>query len=103
MARMRSAKGVIVDFDILRIKQQMQKASPPTATIKAREDFIDKRIRRRVNTLKRQPTIEKTEGEIDVVPTIPGNDEPEATFIQEEAVNVSRDDEVPKIRQKARK
>ncbi|MGI0076383.1 MAG: hypothetical protein ACREAU_03140 [Nitrosopumilaceae archaeon] len=102
MARIRSAKGLMVDFDILQIKQQMEKASPPTATVKARENFIEKKLRRRVDTIKRQPAVEamENEGGVSVVSVIPGNDESPATFIPDDTLV---DLVEPKIKQKARK
>ena len=62
----RSAKGKIVDFDMLKIKQQIASVPKPT-NVKAREDFIDKRFKRRLKKLKRDvvaktaETKEKTE------------------------------------------
>jgi hypothetical protein len=43
----RSAKGAIVDFDLLKIKEQMA-ATPKAAPVKARENFIDQRFKRRI-------------------------------------------------------
>lgn len=48
----RSARGAIVDFDLLRIKQQMASA-PKTTTVQAREDFIDQKFKRRLKKMKR--------------------------------------------------
>lgn len=45
-----SARGERVDFDLLKIKQQIA-AAPKTVNVTAREDFIDSRLKRR---LKRQ-------------------------------------------------
>lgn len=42
-----SAKGLIVDFDLLQIKEQMAK-QPRTATVQARENFVDRKFRRRM-------------------------------------------------------
>ena len=47
----KSAKGQIVDFDLLKIKQQMASAPKPT-NVQAREDFIDQRFKRRLKKLK---------------------------------------------------
>ena len=60
-----SAKGVRVDFDLLRIKEQIVSA-PKTTTVKAREDFIDKKFSRR---LKRQIT--EVKQQVPVVTTEP--------------------------------
>lgn len=51
MAKTRSAKGEIVDFDLLKIRQKLQQ-KPITLDVKAREDFIDKKIRRRNRKVK---------------------------------------------------
>jgi len=59
----RSAKGELVDFDLLKIKQQIA-SSPPTTDVRARQDFIDKRLRHRV---KKVPTpAPKINAELDV-------------------------------------
>lgn len=48
----RSARGEVVDFDLLRIKQQIA-AAPKTTNVKAREDFIDQKFKRRIKKLNR--------------------------------------------------
>jgi len=45
--KVRSAKGVAVDFDLIKIKQQMASAPKPT-TVQARENFIDQKFKRRI-------------------------------------------------------
>jgi hypothetical protein len=47
----RSARGEVVDFDLLKIKQQMA-AAPKTTNVKAREDFIDQKFKRRLKKMK---------------------------------------------------
>ena len=47
MAIARSAKGETVDFDLLRIKEQIASA-PKTTNVQAREDFIDRKFKRRI-------------------------------------------------------
>ena len=51
MARTRSAKGEMVDFDLLKIRQKLAE-QPVTLDVKAREDFIDKKLRRRMRKAK---------------------------------------------------
>lgn len=46
----KSARGEVVDFDLLKIKQQIASA-PKTIQVQEREDFIDNKFKRR---LKRQ-------------------------------------------------
>lgn len=51
----KSARGALVNFDLLRIKQQIATAPKP-AVVKAREDFIDQKFKRRIKKLTRNPT-----------------------------------------------
>lgn len=51
MTKTRSAKGEIVDFDLLKIRQKLA-AQPVTLDVKAREDFIDKKLHRRMKKIK---------------------------------------------------
>lgn len=46
----RSARGEIVNFDLLTIKEQIA-STEPSITIRAREDFIDSRSRRKAKKL----------------------------------------------------
>jgi len=46
MTQGRSARGEIVDFDLLKIKQQIASA-PPSTDVTRRKDFIENRLRRR--------------------------------------------------------
>jgi hypothetical protein len=48
----KSAKGQLVDFDLLKIKQQIASAPKPT-NVQAREAFIDQKFKRRIKKLKR--------------------------------------------------
>ena len=59
--RKRSMRGEMVDFDLLKIKEQM-KTAPKPVEVKAREDFIEKKLRRRVKRVVRPPAqVEKVE------------------------------------------
>ncbi len=49
----RSARGTVVDFDLLKIKQQMATA-PKTTDVKARESFIDQKFKRRLKKLTQE-------------------------------------------------
>jgi len=64
--QVRSAKGVVVDFDLIAIKEQMA-AAPAPLDVRKRQDFIDRRMRRR---LKRKPT---TRPDV-VAPVVPATD-----------------------------
>lgn len=48
----KSARGNLVDFDLLKIKQQIG-ATPKTTNVKAREDFIDQKFKRRLKKATR--------------------------------------------------
>lgn len=60
----RSAKGVIVDFDLMRIKEQIANA-PRSVEVTTRETFIDQKFKRR---LKR--TITDVKASVSQSPTI---------------------------------
>lgn len=46
----KSARGELVDFDLLKIKQQIASA-PKTTQVQAREDFIDQKFKRRLKRM----------------------------------------------------
>lgn len=46
MAKVRSARGVSVNFDELKIKQQLVE-TPTPVEVKARQDYVDQRLKRR--------------------------------------------------------
>ena len=50
-----SARGEMVDFDLLKIKAQIA-AAPKTIVVKAREDFIDQKFKRRLTKQIREVT-----------------------------------------------
>jgi hypothetical protein len=64
--KVRSAKGEVVDFDLLKIKEQIASAPTPTE-VKTRQDFIENRLKRRLK--KKTAVVEKTE--VDVEPKLP--------------------------------
>jgi len=49
----RSARGEKVNFDLLKIKQQIS-AAPKTTDVAARENFIDGKFKRRLKRAQRQ-------------------------------------------------
>lgn len=81
--RVKSARGEVVDFDLLRIKQQIA-AAPPQTSVKTRENFIDKKYQRRIKKLnldKVSPVLP----DVSVEPTMPEtNNDVENTEIQSE-------------------
>lgn len=48
--RVRSAKGVIVDFNLMEVKEQIA-STPKSTDVTAREDFIEQRLKRRARRL----------------------------------------------------
>lgn len=48
----RSAKGVLIDFDLLKIKEQIA-SDPAPLDVKARQDHVDQRMRRRLRKVKK--------------------------------------------------
>jgi len=69
MSKVRSSKGEIVDFDLLKIKAQMT-AAPKTVDVKAREDFIDKKLQRRLRRLKHDVNVSQV-ADVKVEPDAP--------------------------------
>lgn len=55
----KSARGVDVNFDLLKIKEQISTA-PKTTDVKAREDFIDQKFKRRLKKVKRDAIADAT-------------------------------------------
>ena len=51
----KSARGQVVDFDLLKIKQQIASAPKPTQ-VQVREDFIDQKFKRRLKRLNTEAT-----------------------------------------------
>ncbi len=47
----RSARGEIVDFDLMKIKEQIA-AAPTPLEVKVRQDFIESRLKRRIKKAK---------------------------------------------------
>lgn len=62
--QVRTAKGKVIDFDLLRIKQQMVKNNPTPPAVKARQDFVDKRLRRKAKNAKTEMLDVKQEDKV---------------------------------------
>jgi len=79
----RSARGVMVDFDLMQIKRQIA-AAPTPLEVKARQNFIENRLKRR---------IKKAQDEIDgdVKPEMP---EPAVTLNEKHIEDVAKEDVV---------
>lgn len=57
----RTARGDLVDFDLIKIKQQLADSPAPTE-VTARENFVEKRLKRKLRS--------KTAPLVEVAPTI---------------------------------
>lgn len=67
----KSARGEVVDFDLLKIKQQIASA-PKTTTVQAREDYIDQKFKRRLKrmTTEATATINQSSADVDPLPEV---------------------------------
>jgi hypothetical protein len=79
----RSARGERLDFDLLKIKQQIASAPAPT-DVKAREKFIDSKFKRRLKRAQRQ--VSETIAATKVEPTLPAADLAESVEDPEENI-----------------
>lgn len=98
--KVRSAKGVSVDFGLLKIKEQLASEPAPIDVI-ARQDHIDQRLRRRMRTIKK--TTPPAVAPVTVAPTLPAAERPEQ---DEEMIDPPVAEETPAkkvTKQKARK
>lgn len=59
----RTARGQMVDFDLIKIKQQLADMPVPTE-VKARENFVEKRLKRKLRT-KSVPTVTPVQPEVE--------------------------------------
>lgn len=91
----RSAKGAAVDFDKLKIKEQLASAPTPME-VKNRQNFIENRLKRRLK--KKLPVVEKAA--VEVEPNLP---EPAKSALEEEILPKETNTPAPKTKQKARR
>lgn len=68
MSRVRSARGEIVDFDVLKIKQQL---TDNTVVLKPKKNFLDRKISKKVKQAK-QPLVQEP---VVTTPATPENSE----------------------------
>lgn len=62
MVKGRSARGVSVDFDAIRIKEQLAERPAPVE-VQAREDFVDQRLKRRARRRAQEAARKEKEAE----------------------------------------
>lgn len=74
----KSARGAVVDFDLLKIKQQIASA-PKTVQVQEREDFIDNKFKRRLKRMKADVSVlaAQNAGEITDAPDATDEDDVE--------------------------
>lgn len=94
--KVKSAKGELVDFDYLKIKEQLASAPTPME-VKNRQNFIENRLKRRLK--KKVPVVESAA--VEVEPTLPGPDAEIA--VKEEEPNVEEAPKKAVMKQRARK
>lgn len=98
--KVRSAKGVTVDFGLLKIKEQLASEPAPIDVI-ARQDHIDQRLRRRMRTIKK--TTPQPVAPVTVAPTLPAAERPEQPEEMIDPPVVEETPKAPVTKQKARK
>lgn len=91
----RSARGVLVDFDLLKVKQSI--ADAPKVDVAAREDFVERRIRRRTKRADVAPQLDQmTASPVTAVQSEPEAVQPEA--VQPEDFEPSGDVQVKAVK-----
>lgn len=93
--RVRSAKGEMVDFDLLKIKEQIATAPAPQ-DVRARQDFIEKRLRRRLKKAQQPaPPVQKKQTAVE--PKMPATED-----LSEAPKMIDEVEDTKTTRQKAR-
>jgi hypothetical protein len=77
--KIRSAKGVMLDFDLMKIKEQIANVVPPV-DVKQRQDFVERRLRRRM-----KKPLPQTTAAIEAQPRLPTVIDEPKPLIQEPA------------------
>lgn len=98
MGNVRSARGEMINFDLLRIKEKLA-ARPATNDIRAREDFIERKIHRRVR--KTYPKAGQV-APISVEPNLPGTEDAKVEVAPVIAPAVQETVDAPATKQVAR-
>lgn len=82
----RSARGVIVDFDLMKIKEQIASAPTPVE-VKTRQDFIENRVKRRLKKVQATVAVESAAVEAEPVlpePSTAALDATDSAYIEDE-------------------
>lgn len=89
MPRVKSAKGKVVDFDLLKIKRQIAD-KPVSIDVKARQVFIDQKARRRLRKITKQATAAAIEVSSEVLANVqPSKEKPLIETKQPQVVDVT--------------
>lgn len=100
MSKVRSARGEMVNFDALKIKEQLADRPAPLE-VKAREDFVDRRLKRRAKRKAQQmvteaePKATALDGELDQFEPDAGDEELPTEEVTEQPP-VARKQKTPK-------
>ncbi|MFY0658082.1 MAG: hypothetical protein JXR12_15195 [Neptunomonas phycophila] len=92
MAKVRSARGVAVNFDELKIKQQLVE-TPTPLEVKARQDFVDQRLKRRAKR-QAQKVLEETQAPV-VAEEEKVEEAPETVAAMDEFEESNENEELP--------
>ncbi len=80
--KVRSARGVILDLDLMKIKEQIASAPTPLE-VKARQNFIESRLKRRLKKAQAAVAVESTN--VETEPTMP---EPSTATVKAETEHI---------------
>lgn len=72
--KIKTARGDTVDFDLLKIKQKISSAPTPS-NVKARQEFVDKKLRRRYRKTQRKGSSTQELNQVNVDKSVPDSPE----------------------------
>lgn len=105
--KVRTARGEVVDFDLLRIKEQIS-STPPPIDVKQRQDFVEKRLRRRLKKtaavlpeVSVEPKLPSTEDAVQASPIKVEPEKPQPSKV-EEPTNTDAATVKPKTKRKTK-
>lgn len=93
--KVRSSRGEMVDFDLLKIKQQIA-SRPATEDVKARQNFIERKLQRRIRKgkfakVEAPPSAPVQIAAVEVEPQMPESDVPDTSELIEPATPIETD------------
>jgi len=93
--KVKSMRGTVVDFDLLDIQNQLATSPKPTE-VQAREDFVDRKLRRRQRVAERAAAAAENKKQADVNVDAKEQKTPE---VKEEVRHLAKD--MPKVEEPA--